>query len=166
MTTSSRLSKSGLSRALGIERHRLTAILSRVGAPVPDRSRRYDAEAVARFVAKHEEGGTDALRRARLRLVLLQCEKAQRELDTSAGKVVPLDEVQRAFTQHAQRMQHTINVRFVQELPGKLAGLDACECRIRLRETYDEVVQRLIEVWDEIFNHGKPYPPKSEAKSD
>jgi hypothetical protein len=151
MSTPSRLAKAGLARALGVERHRMTAILARAGAPSADRSRRYDVEEVAKFVAQHVEGGVDALRRARLRLVLLQCEKAQRDLDSDAGKVVSVAEVESWFEHVAARTHAAMRINIEEQAAPKVCGQDVVTCRLLLREATDRVCNSMAALGRDFF---------------
>jgi hypothetical protein len=145
MKTAARMTKAELSRALSVERHQLSRILSRPGAPGPDRSKKYLVKAVADFIGTHRPAGLDALREARLQEILLRCEGLRRGLDRDAGRVISIEDHEREIEFISRRAQSRMRQHIEGELPPKVVGLvDVVDVRLAMREGIDAVCLGIV----------------------
>lgn len=137
-----RETKSELARRLKINRVSLDRMLARPGAPSPTKAKRYQVADVARFIAAQDGGNLDNLRAARLREVQLRCMKLERELAIAAREVVSVAFVDAMFERLARSVRQKM-FSALEELPARLAGLEAGPIRRQLRDVGDAICDKM-----------------------
>ncbi len=97
----------------------------------------------------------DSLRDARIAEVRERVRRLQRENAWSEGRMVQIDDVDRLMVHLISRVKSTLYFSLTAELPGKLAGLDAVEIRMRLRATADHILGTMAPIVEE-FKWSQP----------
>jgi hypothetical protein len=146
--TKSITSKSGLARRLELSRPTLDKYLSMPGAPKKGREG-FDLAAVVNFIGANAERESTAckaapdLKAARVRELLLRCERLKFLLDRERGIYVLRSEVQASIRRIMGPAVIVLEQRLVNEYPTGVAGMDVPQARIYGKRLCDELMEFL-----------------------
>ncbi len=125
--------------ALGVTRQALATWRKLEGAPSEP-----DAEAWRTFAADNDLGKRDAGSLTALKAELLrqQIEKARRENDVAAGKLIPIAELCAYVAAKSATYAHAARFTLEQEVPPLLMGKGIAEIRLIMRDACDRLTER------------------------
>ena len=139
-----RQNQSQLARTLGCSRTTVWKILQSPNAPKRDAKGCFDLEAVRELLeAESPAAGERAqMHRLRLRKLLLEVTRAEREDRVGRGESVSMDSVRAALSALMQELALLMRTRFENELPSRYLGKDQHECRRLNEQAIDDIVAR------------------------
>ncbi len=146
-----KLTRTQISKRIGMDRGTLAKYLAMEGAPGPDAAHRYSLAAVkAWFDANSPKSNTAEMRTLKEAQARLELEKSKLELDIMKNRYHLKSDIRPGIEAVMSRHSADLVSVFEGELPPKCAGKTTNEIRELMAAAVDRVMRRMKEGWGQI----------------
>lgn len=147
-----KLTRTQISKRLGMDRGTLAKYLGMEGAPKPDERNRYSLKAVEAWREANalRIGNTQEMRTIKEAQARLELQKSELEFGIMQNRYVPRTEIRPGIEAVMGRLTVDMTAIFEGEIPPKCAGKTTIEIRELMAAAVDRVLKRMKEGWGQI----------------